>query len=88
VGLQVELDHEFRLLVLAHGAVLGYVSYRASAHAVQNTLQCEQLLWVLAQTKDDFVVVESPELLKLTCKVKKVSEALDLVPLYHRAFFK
>ncbi len=35
--------------------------------------------------EDDFVVVESPELLKLTCKVKKVSEALDLVPLYHRA---
>ena len=34
--------------------------------------------------EDDFIAVESPELLKLTCKVKKVSEALDLVPLYHK----
>ncbi len=38
-----------------------------------------------APLKDGFVVVESPELLKLTCKVKQVAEALDLIPLYHKA---
>jgi len=38
-----------------------------------------------APMNDDFVVVESPEVLKLTCKVKQVAEALDLIPLYHRA---
>ncbi len=37
-----------------------------------------------APLKDDFVVVESPELLTLTRKVKQVAEALDLIPLYHR----
>lgn len=35
--------------------------------------------------QDDFVVVESSELLKLARKVKQVAEALDLIPLYHRA---
>ena len=38
-----------------------------------------------APLQDDFVVVESPELLKLARKVKQVAEALDLIPLYHRA---
>jgi len=38
-----------------------------------------------APMNDDFVVVESPEVLKLACKVKQVAEALDLIPMYHRA---
>ncbi len=37
-----------------------------------------------ASLEDGFVVAEDPGLLKLTHKVKKVSEALDLVPLYRR----
>ena len=37
-----------------------------------------------APLKDEFVVAESPEMLKLTCKVKQVAKALDLIPLYHR----
>ncbi len=35
--------------------------------------------------EDDFVVAEDPGLLKSIHRVKKVSEALDLVPLYKRA---
>ena len=35
--------------------------------------------------EDGFIVAEDPGLLKLTHKVKKVSEALDLVPLYKQA---
>lgn len=34
---------------------------------------------------DNSVPVNSPEVLKLTCKVKQVADALDLLPLNHRA---